>query len=441
MGVEEKVRRLVAIAALVASGFASAVLADTTPPELVSWTVSPDIVNRLDGPIEVRVEFEFFDPSSWDLSDFKVLGLREEPQGPNSSSSSLRYGYSYTRGGDSMDGFAVFTIQPDVPRGTYYVFFEGLSDSAGNYFPTPESYPPYNGPVFDVCDSNFDWACVTTDTSAGDDSSATSSDSDENDPCSGTGFNPNCSDSSGSASDSDEDDPCSGTGYNPNCNNSSSDSTSSDSGSTSSSSSSDGSSVGAGGTACDPEVDWGCFTSGDDTGGTSGTVSSLGVTLEEPAVGLVHMGVGNLRGWAVSSAGIRKVEAFLDGEFLGEIPYGGARTDVGLAFPDIDGSDQSGFGMSFNYSGLSAGIHTIEVVAHSIDNKTASDSAQFETVRFDKEFIGAGEVINLNAAASVLTNDQIRVENISIAGEYYNLLLRWRTAEQGFEIVEIEALD
>jgi hypothetical protein len=114
---------------------------------------------------------------------------------------------------------------------------------------------------------------------------------------------------------------------------------------------------------------------------------------------------------------------------------------VGLAFPDIDGSDQSGFGMSFNYSGLPAGTHTIEVVAHSIDNKTASDSAQFETVRFDKEFIGAGEAINLNAAASVLTNDQIRVENISIAGKYYNLLLRWRTAEQGFEIVEIEALD
>lgn len=169
--------------------------------------------------------------------------------------------------------------------------------------------------------------------------------------------------------------------------------------------------------------------------------STLRVTLEEPGAGLVHMGVGNLRGWAVSSAGIRKVEAFLDGKFLGEIPYGGARIDVGLAFPDIDGSDQSGFGMSYNYSELPAGIHTIEVVAHSIDNRTASDSAQFETVRFDKQFIRAGEAINLNAAASVLTDDQIQIENISIAGKSYNLLLRWRTAEQGFEIVEIEALD
>ena len=175
--------------------------------------------------------------------------------------------------------------------------------------------------------------------------------------------------------------------------------------------------------------------------GSSEPISSLRVNLEEPAVGLVHMGVGNLRGWAISSAGIRKVEAFLDGELLGEIPYGGVRRDVGRVFPGIDDSDQSGFSMSFNYSGLSADTHTIEVVAHSFDNKTASDSAQFETVRFDKEFIGAGEVVNLNTATSVLTNDQIRVENVSIAGKSYNLLLRWRTAEQGFEIVEIEALD
>jgi hypothetical protein len=169
--------------------------------------------------------------------------------------------------------------------------------------------------------------------------------------------------------------------------------------------------------------------------------STFKVTLEEPAVGLVHMGVGNLRGWAVSSAGILKVEAFLDGEFFTEIPYGGARGDVGAAFPDIDDSDSSGFGMSLNYSALSAGTHTLEVVAHGIDNKTTSSTAQFETVRFDSAFIRAGEVIDLNAAASVLSGDQIRVENISIAGKTYNLLLRWRTAEQGFEIVEITPLD
>jgi len=66
---------------------------------------------------------------------------------------------------------------------------------------------------------------------------------------------------------------------------------------------------------------------------------------------------------------------------------------------------------------------------------------EFQTIRFDSEFIGAGEVIDLDAAASILSGDEIRVENISIAGRSYDLLLRWRTAEQGFEIVELVPLD
>ena len=163
--------------------------------------------------------------------------------------------------------------------------------------------------------------------------------------------------------------------------------------------------------------------------------------LEEPIEGEIHMGVGNLRGWAVSSVGIRKVEAYLDGEFLAEIPYGGTRGDVGGVFPDISGSRLSGFSMSLNYSGLSAGSHTLEIIAESIDNETISRSVEFQTIRFDSEFIGASEVIDLDAAASILSGDEIRVENISIAGKSYDLLLRWRTAEQGFEIVELVPLD
>ena len=168
---------------------------------------------------------------------------------------------------------------------------------------------------------------------------------------------------------------------------------------------------------------------------------SFKVTLEEPAAGLVHMGVGNLRGWALSSAGIRKVTAYLDGALLAEIPYGGTRGDVGAVFPDISGSERSGFSMSLNYSGLSAGNHTLEVVAESLDSNTVSRSVDFQTIRFDSEYIGPDELIDLNAAASVLSGDEIRVENISIAGRSYNLLLRWRTTEQGFEIVELVPLN
>ena len=51
--------------------------------------------------------------------------------------------------------------------------------------------------------------------------------------------------------------------------------------------------------------------------------------LEEPINGEIHGGVGNLRGWAVASEGIEKVEIFIDGEYAFDAPYGGARGDVG----------------------------------------------------------------------------------------------------------------
>jgi hypothetical protein len=420
--------------------------ADVTPPQLESFNLLTSEINVTEGPASVYAEFRVTDDQSG-IERPQIYAYSDTTTQSGKTFGSTVSELSSSNGGLDILYTAEVVINQGSAPGPWTVRLNGLQDKQGNRGPTgPAKLAGYNT-AFTVVEDTPDQSST--------DASSSSGDSAEADPCSGPGYNPNCSDSGSDSSDdagTAEADPCSGPGYNPNCSDSSG--SSSGSGSSSSGTASTGSgsgSSGSGGSSsddsssdaadCDPVVDFGCATSSDGTADTSGTVSSLGVTLEEPAVGLVHMGVGNLRGWAVSSAGIRKVEAFLDGEFLGEIPYGGARTDVGLAFPDIDGSDQSGFGMSFNYSGLSAGTHSIEVVAHSIDNKTASDSAQFETVRFDKEFIGAGEVINLNAAASVLTNDQIRVENISIAGKYYNLLLRWRTAEQGFEIVEIQALD
>ena len=54
--------------------------------------------------------------------------------------------------------------------------------------------------------------------------------------------------------------------------------------------------------------------------------------LEEPINGEIHGGVGNLRGWAVASEGIDKVEIFIDGEYAFDAPYGGSRGDVGAPF-------------------------------------------------------------------------------------------------------------
>ena len=188
----------------------------------------------------------------------------------------------------------------------------------------------------------------------------------------------------------------------------------------------------------------------DKPGGDRGTLADSGgsgdneepsgtfrVALEEPVEAQIHMGVGNLRGWAVADAGIEKVEIFIDGGYAFDIPYGGYRGDVGGTFPDISGSAQSGFSAAFNYSGLSGGQHTISAVAHTVEGTTRESSATFSVVRFPSEFIGDPNAVNLDDGICRVSGDEISVVDAIVSGEMYDLLLRWRTAEQGFEIVEI----
>ena len=163
----------------------------------------------------------------------------------------------------------------------------------------------------------------------------------------------------------------------------------------------------------------------------------LKVTLEEPVKGQVHTGVGNLRGWAVASEGITKVEILVDGVLAFEAPYGGERGDVGGAFPDVAGSSESGFSLAYNYSSLSAGSHTITAVAHNALGETKKSAARFEVVRFDSAFISDPNAVTLNNASCTVSSDEISLVDALVEGSVHDLRLKWRTAEQGFEIIEI----
>ena len=161
------------------------------------------------------------------------------------------------------------------------------------------------------------------------------------------------------------------------------------------------------------------------------------VALEEPLANEAHTGVGNLRGWAVATDGIAKVTILIDGVVFSDAPYGGARGDVGGAFPDIPNATESGFSLAFNYSDLQAGPHTITAVAYTLDGTTKESSAEFEVVRFDSAFITGDDAVNLNNASCMVEADQISIVDATVDGAILDLLLKWRTAEQGFEIVEI----
>ena len=162
------------------------------------------------------------------------------------------------------------------------------------------------------------------------------------------------------------------------------------------------------------------------------------LALEEPVNGEIHSGVGNLRGWAVASSGITKVEIFVDGVYEFDAPYGAARGDVGGAFPDVENATNSGYSLSYAYSLLSAGEHTITAVAHSESGATKEQSNTFTVVKFrSSDYITDPNAVDLNEASCSLEGDEIEVIDSMIDGLIYDLKLKWRTAEQGFEIIEV----
>lgn len=166
-------------------------------------------------------------------------------------------------------------------------------------------------------------------------------------------------------------------------------------------------------------------------------ITNITLSLEEPVASEVHGGVGNLRGWAISPDGISRVEIYIDGAFAFEAPYGGNRPDVAAAFPETTNSISSGFSLAYGYSNLLPGEHTVTARAYSLLGAQKDASATFTVVAFDKVFIDANDEVNASGATVTANGDEISVENVSIDGRLYDLKMQWRTAEQGFEIIEI----
>lgn len=161
------------------------------------------------------------------------------------------------------------------------------------------------------------------------------------------------------------------------------------------------------------------------------------LNVEEPTPSSQYSGVANIRGWAVAPTGIYRIQQFIDGVYITDIPSGGNRIDVGNAYPAYPSSIQSGFSMAFNYSALNSGLHEIKIRA--IDNEGASKevSVSFEVIRFQNSFItDPGEVSFTNATCTINAHS-INFNNMKVDGIGYDTVLQWRTATQGLEFIRI----
>ena len=173
-------------------------------------------------------------------------------------------------------------------------------------------------------------------------------------------------------------------------------------------------------------------------------VASAEITfaIGEPAEGSVKSGVGLISGWAVSDHGIVSVEAFIDGDSLGPMPYGSLRGDVAAAFPDISDALYSGWGMKWAYPLHADGEHVLTVVVTEEGGATASRSVTFEVVGFTSEFIGDPAAVRTAGAVIESPEDgRLVVTGAEIEGEAVDIELAWDTAAQQFLIDSIRYPD
>jgi hypothetical protein len=164
------------------------------------------------------------------------------------------------------------------------------------------------------------------------------------------------------------------------------------------------------------------------------------VNLEEPINWETHSGIGNLRGWAISEDGIDRVEIYIDGDYVYDAPFGGERTDVADQYPDFPESDRSGFSLAFGYSNLEIGEHTVTARAVTPLGQSKESTSTFQVEAFHKGFIHKWDIVDLSRAFFNATHNgsEFELGDVVIDGKVYGLLLRWRAAEQGFEIIRIE---
>ena len=161
------------------------------------------------------------------------------------------------------------------------------------------------------------------------------------------------------------------------------------------------------------------------------------MNLDEPLNTSTQAGVGMIRGWAVSSEPIDRIEVYLDGEYSFDIPYGDPRPDVGNKFPEVAGSDLSGFSVPFRFSSLSQGSHQVKVVVVDRFGSRTEQTSQFDVARFHKPYIGASDTPNMDWSYSSVYRDKIILRGVDVGGLSYVVTMQWQTRSQSFEIVEI----
>jgi hypothetical protein len=178
----------------------------------------------------------------------------------------------------------------------------------------------------------------------------------------------------------------------------------------------------------------------------SGTqLPAIMAAVESPEAGPVS-GIAVIRGWAFASQGsvqIVGVDLFIDGVYSGNIPCCSERADVQAAFPQFpaDNTLHSGWGTTFNWGLLSAGMHTVQVrIFNTSDEQFFPEMRTVTVVKpGDFEFL---DQFSLSGAAARIQGEDLVVEGVVVRDKAtqqqraITTRFRWFTSSQSLQTVE-----
>ena len=104
--------------------------------------------------------------------------------------------------------------------------------------------------------------------------------------------------------------------------------------------------------------------------------------LDEPTTNNTTRGTLKIRGWALSSSGIKEVRVYIDGKDLGTIPYGTNRADVNRVYPGYSSGDNAGFDGIVNISFIGTGSKklTVKITANDGTVQTIDRTIRIENL-------------------------------------------------------------
>lgn len=172
--------------------------------------------------------------------------------------------------------------------------------------------------------------------------------------------------------------------------------------------------------------------------------AQIEMTLETPASGETIATVLFVRGWVTAPTGIDRVELLVNGvNPLGGvgafvIPFGESRPDVGDLFPTFPGSENAGFNLGFFFTRdtFPVGANSVTVTAFDNDGNQRSISVNYTLARFEtgepNNFIRDTSKISLSGAWTSVSGNAVMLNNATIDGQSYDIVIRFNTTLQGF---------